>query len=101
MGFWRVCLDICKIQVQRHRHAIFRAATLGEHRIAGTREFLIGDRIRFEACTAKDRCVFCWKILVDFELQALISSGKSTVPSRVNSAAYGNAASIFARVSAG
>src|SRR6266566_5299645 len=56
--------------------------------------------IRFEACTAKDRCVFCWKILVDFELQALISSGKSAVPSRVNSAAYANAASISWSVSA-
>jgi hypothetical protein len=29
MGFWRVCLDIRKIQVQRHQHAIFRAVTLG------------------------------------------------------------------------
>ena len=37
MGFWRVSLDIREIQVQRHQHAIFRAATLGEHRIAGTR----------------------------------------------------------------
>jgi len=87
MGFWRVCLDIREIQVQRHQHAIFRAATLGEHRIAGTREFLVGDRIRLETRPTKDRRVFCWKILVDFELQALISSGKSTVPSRVNSAA--------------
>ncbi len=94
MGFWRVCLDIREIQVQRHQHAIFRAATLGEHRIAGTREFLVGDRISFETCPTKDRHVFCWKILVDFELQALISSGKFTVPSRVNSAAYANAASI-------
>jgi len=48
MGFWRVCLDIREVQVQRHQHAIFRAATLGKHRIAGTREFLVGDRIRFE-----------------------------------------------------
>jgi hypothetical protein len=100
MGFWRVCLDIREIQVQRHQHAIFRAATLGEHRIAGTRKFLVGDRIRFETRPPKDRCVFCWKILVDFELQALISSGKSTVPSRVNSAAYANAASISGSVSA-
>ena len=49
MGFWRVCLDIREIQVQRHQHAIFRAATLGEHRIAGPREFLVEDRIRFAA----------------------------------------------------
>src|SRR6266566_3963104 len=48
MGFWRVCSDIREIQVQRHQHAIFRAATLGEHRITGTREFFVGDRIRFE-----------------------------------------------------
>jgi len=100
MGFWRACLDIGEIQVQRHQHAIFRAATLGEHRIAGTREFLVGDRIRFETCPTKDRRVFCWKILADFELQALISSGKSAVPSRVNSAAYANAASISGSVSA-
>jgi hypothetical protein len=86
MGFWRICLDIREIQVQCHQHTIFRAATLGEHRIAGTREFLVGDCVRFETRTAKDRSVFCWKILVDFELQALISSGKSTVPSRVSSA---------------
>jgi hypothetical protein len=46
------------------------------------------------------RRVFCWKILVDFELQALISSGKFTVPSRVNSAAYANAASTSGSVSA-
>ena len=64
------------------------------------RKFLVGDRIRFETRPTKDRCVFCWKILVDFELQALISSGKSTVPSRVNSAAYANAASISGSVSA-
>jgi len=100
MGFWRVCLNIREIQVQRHQHAIFRAAMLGEHRIAGTREFLVGDRIRFETRPAKDRRVFCWKILVDFEFQALISSGKSAVPSRVNSAAYANAASISGSVSA-
>ena len=77
------------------------AATLGEHRIAGTREFFFGDRIHFETRPTKDRRVFCWKILVDFELQALISSGKSTVPSRVNSAAYANAASISGSVNAG
>ena len=54
----------------------------------------------FETRPTKDRCVFCWKILVDFELQALISRGKSTVPSRVNSAAHANAASISWSVSA-
>jgi hypothetical protein len=59
------------------------------------------DRICFEACLAKDRRVFCWKIFVDFKLQALTSSGKSTVPSRVNSVAYANAASIPGSVSAG
>ena len=96
MGFWRVCLDIREVHVQRHQHTIIRAATLGEHRIASTRKFLVRDRICFEACLAKDRRVFCWKIFVDFKLQALISSGKSTVPSRVNSAAYANAASISA-----
>ena len=101
MGFWRVCSDIREVQVQRHQHTIFRAATLGEHRIVSTRKFLVGDRICFEACLAKDRRVFCWKIFVDFKLQALISSGKSTVPSRVNSAAYANAASISGSVSAG
>ncbi len=100
IGFWRLCSDIREIQVQRHQHAIFLAATLGEHRITGTREFFVGDRIRFETRPTKDRRVFCWKILVDFELQALISNGKSTVPSRVNSAAYANAASICGSVSA-
>src|SRR6266853_2271675 len=54
-------------------------------------EFLVGDRIRFETRPTKDGRVFCRKILVDFDLQALISSGKSTVPSRVNSAASANA----------
>src|SRR5438128_8277357 len=48
MGFWRVCLDTREIQVQCHQHAIFRAATLGEHRIGSTGEFLVGDCIRFE-----------------------------------------------------
>jgi hypothetical protein len=42
-----------------------------------------------------------WTVFVDFKLQALISSGKSTVPSRVNSAAYANAASTSGSVSAG
>src|SRR5260370_36683193 len=100
MGFWRVCSDIREIQVQRHQHAIFSAATLGEHRIAGTREFLVGDRIRFETRPTKDRRVFCWKILVDFELQALISCVNSTVPSLVNSAEYTNAASLSGAVGA-
>src|SRR5438132_11443288 len=36
--------------------------TFGEHRIASTREFLVGDRIRFETRPMKDRRVFCWKI---------------------------------------
>src|SRR6266480_565425 len=94
MGFWRFAWTFAKFQVQRHQHAIFRAATLGEHRIAGTREFLVGDRIGFETRPTKARRAFCWKILVDFELQALISSGKSTLPSRVNSAADAKAASI-------
>src|SRR6266576_166522 len=40
MGFWRYAWTFAKSQVQRHQHAIFRAATLGEHRIVGTREFL-------------------------------------------------------------
>ena len=43
----------------REVNAIFRAATLGEHRIAGTREFLVGDRIRFETRPTKDLRVFC------------------------------------------
>jgi hypothetical protein len=30
MGFWRVCLNIREIQVQRHQHAIFRTTTLRE-----------------------------------------------------------------------
>jgi hypothetical protein len=47
-------------------------------------KFLAEKRIRFEIRSTKDRRVFCWRILVDFELQALISSGKSTLPSRVN-----------------
>ena len=59
MGFWRVCLKIREIQVQCHQHAILRAATLGEHRIAGTREVLVGDRIRFETRPTKDLRVFC------------------------------------------
>jgi hypothetical protein len=29
MGFGRVCSDIREVQVQRHQHTIFRAATLG------------------------------------------------------------------------
>jgi hypothetical protein len=47
----------------------------------------------------RDRRVFCWKILLDFELEAVISSAKSRVPSRINPAAKANAASIsgFAR----
>jgi hypothetical protein len=92
-----------KIQpVQRSQGplVILRNLASRKHRIAGTREFLVGDRIRFETRPTKDRRVFCWKIPVDFELQALISSGKSTVPWRVNSATYANAAPISGSVSA-
>jgi hypothetical protein len=64
-------------------------------------KFLVGNRIRFETRPTMDRCVFGWKILVDCELRALISSGKSPVPSRVNLAAYANAASISGSVNAG
>jgi hypothetical protein len=41
------------------------------------------------------------KIFVNLELQALVSSGRSTVPSRANSAAYARAASMSASVKAG
>ena len=50
---------------------------------------------------AKQRGMFRRKIFVDLELQALVSSGKSTVPSRANSAAYASAASMSASVNAG
>jgi predicted nucleic acid-binding protein len=62
-------LDFREIQVQRHQHAIFRAATLGEHRIAGNREFLVADSIRFETRSAKDRRVFCWIEPVEVHFQ--------------------------------
>jgi len=38
-------------------------------------KFLVGNRIRFETRPTKDRCVFCWKTLVDFELQAYLDWG--------------------------
>jgi hypothetical protein len=41
------------------------------------------------------------KILVNFEFQPLISSGRSAVPSRASSAAYAKAASISPSASAG
>src|SRR5437879_13800275 len=77
MGFWRVCLDIRKIQVQRHQHANGRAATLREHRIPRTREILTGDRIRSGACTSEERYLLICNFIVDSELMALLASGTS------------------------
>jgi hypothetical protein len=48
---------------------------------------LIRDRVRFVTRIAKYRGVFCRQILIHFELQALVSRGRSTVPSRASSAA--------------
>jgi plasmid stability protein len=48
----------------------------------------------------RDRRVFRWKILLHFELEALTSSGKSTVPARVNPSANADAASISGFASA-
>ena len=101
MGFWKVCLDIREVQVQRHQHTIFREATLGEHSNRQHQKFSRRRPYLFEACLAKDRRVFCWKVSSILNFIVLISSGKSIVPSRVNSAAYANAASTSGTVSAG
>jgi hypothetical protein len=53
-----------------------------------------GDGIRLMHRFAKDRGVLRLKIFVDFELQALVSKGRSTVPSRASSAAHASAAAI-------
>jgi hypothetical protein len=46
-----------------------------------------GDGCRFEACLAKNQSTLRGEIFVDFELRAVVSSGRSTVPSRAYSAA--------------
>jgi hypothetical protein len=83
----RVCLDVCEIQVQRDEYSAFRATALEEHEVIRSRKVLLGDGCRFEACLAKNQSTFRGEIFVDFELQAVVSSGRSTVPSRANSAA--------------
>jgi hypothetical protein len=98
-----VCMQLFACKARQHSHVlplVYRSASREQRRQGGHHHLMVGDCIRFETLSTKDRRVFCWKILVDFELQALISSGKSTVPSRVHSAAYANAASISGSVSA-
>jgi len=87
MRFRGIRLDISEIQIQRQEYSVLCMAAFGQLRVFSPRQFLIGDSIRLVARFAKDRGVLRRKIFVDFEFQALVSSGRSTVPSRANSAA--------------
>lgn len=82
-----ICLDVGEIQIQRNEYSSLRSTTIEEQRIVCSREPLLGDGYRFKACFAKYQGAFRREIFVDFELQALVPSGRSTVPSRANSAA--------------
>jgi len=80
-------LHIGEIQIQRNQDSAFCAAALEERRIRCSRKPLFGDCCRFKACVAEYPRAFFREILVDFEFQALVSSGRSTVPSRASAAA--------------
>lgn len=94
LGSWGIRLNVSKVQVESHKHARFGAATVQERGIRRAAEALLGDRSRLKTCFSQCRGKFGGQVLVDLEFQALISSGRSTVPSRANSAAYARAASM-------
>jgi len=50
-------------------------------------QVLLSHGVRTEACAAQQNCTLRRQVLVDFEIQAIRSSGSATVPSRANSAA--------------
>ena len=60
---------------------------LRDDRVIGAAQSFMVNCVCFETRLAEQDGAFSRKVLVDLESQALISRGKSTVPSRVSSAA--------------
>src|SRR5579859_1467672 len=101
MGFRRIRLDVGEIQVERLEDSTLSLPANEDNRIVSSRKVFVGNCVCLESCASEDGRVFGWEIFVDLEIQALVSRGRSTVPSRVSSAAYARAASMSAFVSGG
>ena len=83
----RVGLDVREIQIQRDQDPVFRTTANKEDGIVCSRKVLLRHSCRLETCFAKERRTFRGEILVDLKFQAVVSRGRSTVPSRASSAA--------------
>ena len=80
-------MDIAEIQVESDQNAALTPAPGSDNRVIVSRQVFAGNGVRVKSCLFQDGSVFEREILVDFELQALVSRGRSTTPSRVSSAA--------------
>ncbi len=80
-------LNIREVQVESNQYARFRAAAVQKCGVRSSAQGLLRNRSGSEACLYQNLSKFCREVLVNLEFQALISSGRSTVPSRANSAA--------------
>ncbi|SPF41941.1 hypothetical protein SBA4_2830006 [Candidatus Sulfopaludibacter sp. SbA4] len=83
----RVCPNVGEVQVQGDQDAAFGSRPDRNHRILGSRQAFIGNRIGLESSTAQDPGALTRKILINFQLQTVCSRGRSAVPSRASSAA--------------
>jgi len=79
--------NIRKTKIQTQHHAPLGTDAFGDHPVIGASQPLLVYRVGFKASFAEKDCILCRQVLVNLEFQALTSSGKSTVPSRVSSAA--------------
>ena len=79
--------NIRKTKIQTHQHAPLSTDAFGDHPVIGAAEPLFVHRVGFETPFAEKGCGFSREVLVNLKFQALTSKGKSTVPSRVSSAA--------------
>src|SRR5258706_14393292 len=101
MGSGGIGLNIAEIQIQRQEDSAVCLAPFEEHRIVRASQLLIRDCVRLVARILKHRGVFRRQVFVNFELQALVSSGRSAGSSPANSAAYVRAASKSASFNVG
>jgi len=83
----RICANIRKVQVQGYKDSILGPAPASNRIIICSREIPVADGIRNAAGVPQDPGCFGRKVLVYFESHAVSPAGKSTEPSRANSAA--------------
>ena len=82
-----VCPDVGEIQIQSDQDTSFGPCGAGDDGIVGSRKVLIRHGVGAETCATQHGRTFRGEVLVDFEIQAIRSSGSAAVPSRANSAA--------------